>query len=137
MHTIREETMKPSSHHLYPYPSSSHHYHHKCSVYVIIFFLMMAIIAVSFYEPRWIHNQAFLREKEKNNQLGLNQIVPRFNDVLDLREIISEAAKKAKLSKALQSIPIQAEHLVYDSVKVTPSFPFSRHWILMFLYISL
>eukprot|EP01040_Poterioochromonas_malhamensis_P003970 gene3970-4247_t len=96
-----------SSLHLY---SSQHQ--RKYGAYVIIVLLMTAIVVVSFYEPRWIHSGAFV-----NRQISLLQASQPFEDVLDLRERISEATQKGKRSTALQTISVETEHLEYNGYK--------------------
>lgn len=87
---------------------------------MIIVLLMTAIVVVSFYEPRWIHSGAFL-----NRQISLLQASQPFEDVLDLRERISEATQKGKRSTALQTISVETEHLEYNGYKVSlPKIPY-------------
>lgn len=90
----------------------------KYGVYVIIVFLMAAIIVVSFYEPRWIHSGAFANRQTSLLLLSSTQ-QQAFEDVTDLRELISDASKRGKRSGALQTLPVEAQHLVYDSLKVS------------------
>jgi NADH:ubiquinone oxidoreductase subunit 5 (subunit L)/multisubunit Na+/H+ antiporter MnhA subunit len=112
-------------------------------VIIISIFLMIAILAVSFYEPRWIHSGNFGQEEETTS---LRSSPTSFEYVVNLRELISDASQRSVLSKSLASLPVSTEIMQYDSLQVNKSWFFClllticsfllvNHWMIeLFLF---